>query len=209
MKNRTVQNNQKEYVERSFTFNNLQVFNDSEEYNIEGHAAVFGQRANIAGIFEEIIEPSAFNDCDLSDVSLFVNHIQSALPLARCKGGQGTMKVGIDDKGLFIKAKLDIQNNRDAQSLYSSIQRNDIDGMSFSFYIREQRWENLDSELPTRRITKIAKVSEVSAVTYPAYEGTDIASRSKKDLDKAIKEYSNSTSDIEMEKLRLEFLAKI
>lgn len=196
-----VKNNNEEFVQRSFIFNDFET-KDNEEYNIEGHAAIFNSRTNIAQLFDEIIEPGAFDGCDLSDVSLFVNHRQDELPLARCKNGQGTMSIGVDSKGLYIRAKLDIENNQAAQSLYSAIRRKDVNGMSFSFRVKEQKWENMDSDMPLRRIQKISKVSEVSAVTYPAYEATDIDSRSKKDYDDALEEHRETYSDLELERLR-------
>jgi phage head maturation protease len=57
--------------------------------------------------------------------------------------------------------------------------------MSFLFRIKEQKWENLDTDMPTRRILKIAKVFEVSAVNMPAYTDTDISARDQAALDSA------------------------
>ena len=57
--------------------------------------------------------------------------------------------------------------------------------MSFCFRVKEQTWENLDTDYPTRHITKIAKVYEVSAVNEPAYEDTDISARAKEALENA------------------------
>ena len=57
--------------------------------------------------------------------------------------------------------------------------------MSFIFYIRGFTWENLDSDMPTRRITDIAKVVETSAVSFPAYDGTDINARDQQALESA------------------------
>lgn len=198
-----------EYVERSYTFTDLSASSD-DDYNVIGHAAVFEQKTNIGGYFDEVIERGAFDGCDLTDVSLFVNHMQSSIPLARSRNGQGTMAIGVDDKGLFIKAKLDIENNQDAKNLHSAISRGDISGMSFAFRVKDQKWEGMDTDMPLRRILKVSKVSEVSAVTYPAYQGTDIDSRSKQDLDEAVKQFKRSSVDyLELERLRTEFLSKL
>ena len=89
----------------------------------------------------------------------------------------------IDD--LAKEIKLDIENNSDARNLYSAIKRGDITGMSFMFTIDEERWENLESEHPTRHIIKIGQVFEVSAVTFPAYESTEISARDKEALESA------------------------
>ena len=53
------------------------------------------------------------------------------------------------------------------------------------FSVDDEAWDNLDSEHPTRHITKIGSVIEVSAVTFPAYEQTEISTRSKAALDSA------------------------
>jgi phage head maturation protease len=80
---------------------------------------------------------------------------------------------------------LDIENNADARSLYSAVKRGDITGMSFMFGVEREEWENLESEHPLRRIKEISSVVEVSAVTFPAYEATEIQARSKEALDNA------------------------
>ena len=53
------------------------------------------------------------------------------------------------------------------------------------FGIRNEEWENLDSDHPTRHIKDISTVVEVSAVTFPAYESTEINARCKGALDNA------------------------
>lgn len=203
-----------EIVKRSYTLSKVST-SEEEKGIVEGHASVFDEKTDIGGFFYEIIERGAFDECDLSDVSLFVNHNQNAIPLARSKNGNGTLELEVDTKGLCIKANLDIKNNSDSQKLHSAIERNDIGGMSFAFRIKEQKWEDLDTEMPTRHILKIAKVSEVSAVTYPAYEGTDIDARSKSDYDNALEVFrkgnkdNGNENDMEIEKMRLEILAKV
>ena len=93
------------------------------------------------------------------------------------------MQLGVDDKGLFIRVYLDVENNAEARALYSAIQRGDITGMSFMFSVDDEEWEDLESEKPTRRIKKISSVVEVSAVTFPAYEDTEIQARNKSELE--------------------------
>ena len=57
--------------------------------------------------------------------------------------------------------------------------------MSFMFSIDSEEWEDLESEHPVRRIKSIGSVVEVSAVTFPAYDSTEIQARSKEALDNA------------------------
>lgn len=151
---------------------------NGDEKAIEGHAAVFNEYTQIGDSFIEVIEPGAFDSCDLSDVALLVNHDNQSLPLARTQSG--TMTVWIDKIGLAFKAKLDVSNNPAAKMLYSSVARGDVKGMSFAFIVEQDDWQNLDSDLPTRHIRKIKKIYELSAATFPAYEGTDVNARAAK-----------------------------
>jgi HK97 family phage prohead protease len=76
-----------------------------------------------------------------------------------------------------IRVNLDVENNSDARSLYSAVERGDIDGMSFMFVVDGELWEEEESDHPRRTITDIEKVFEVSAVTFQAYEQTSISAR--------------------------------
>ena len=86
--------------------------------------------------------------------------------------------------------------------------------MSMMFSIDGERWENLESDHPTRYIEKIGAVYEVSAVTWPAYDSTEINARSKEALDNArlaldkAKQRSEQPVDtdlLELEKMKLKF----
>lgn len=160
---------------------------DEETGNtIIGRPIVYDQKTNL-GYFEEVIERGALNGANLKDVLFFVNHDTSKIPLARSRNNNksSTMQLRVNNNGLEIEAKLDVENNSEAKSLYSAISRGDITGMSFMFNIDEEEWENLDSDLPLRHIKKISIVREVSAVCFPAYEATSINARDKVALDNA------------------------
>lgn len=203
-------------VVRSYNVSDFKTSTE-ERFNIEGHAAVFDQKVSIGNWFYEIIERGAFDECDFSDVSLYVNHDINQIPLARSRqyNDKSTMELQVDNIGLFMRANIDIDNNVDAKTLHSSISRGDMDGMSFMFRIKEQKWENLDKDMPTRRILKISRVYEVSAVNYPAYDQTDISARDRNALDvakKAVEEArsakNDTTKEIEIERLRAQILMK-
>ena len=119
------------------------------------------------------------NNADLSDVRFLVNHDLSRIPLARCRGKGGTMQIAVSAKGMDVRVELDTEGNVDAKALYSAVKRGDISGMSFMFRIDGEEWKNLDSDHPTRIITEIGAVLEVSAVTFPAYEATEISARAR------------------------------
>jgi HK97 family phage prohead protease len=95
------------------------------------------------------------------------------------------MQMQVDYEGMAIRVNLDTENNSDARNLYSAIKRGDITGMSFMFSIDSEEWDDLESEHPTRKIKEIGRVLEVSAVTFPAYDATEISARDKEALDNA------------------------
>lgn len=175
---------------------------------VQGHAAVFDQRANIGGWFEEVIERQAFAQTDFRDVVMTINHNLRSIPLARSRNNNAnsTLQLSVDDIGLMTRANLDTENNSEAKALHSSVGRGDITGMSFIFIIRDYKWENLDSDLPLRRITSIARVIEVSAVSFPAYAGTDIYARDQQALESAKATLESARSSLESDKSEFEIL---
>lgn len=175
----------KELEQRSYLFDISADENEAGSV-ITGRPIVYNSRTDM-GYFDEIIDQGALNTTDLKDVRFLVNHDTSKIPLARSRrnNGNSTMQLNVDDRGLSIKVVLDTENNADARSLYSAVKRGDISGMSFMFGVDGEEWENLDSEHPTRHIKSISSVVEVSAVTFPAYESTEINARCKGALDNA------------------------
>ncbi len=184
------------------------VTGEGNEKYIEGHAAVFEQKTDIGGYFFEVIDRRAFDDEKaLRDVALFVNHNFAQIPLARSRlnNGNSTMTLKVDEVGLAIRAKLDVENNPNAKALYSAVEREDLSGMSFAFSVDAEEWQDLKSEKPTRRIKKIGRVFEVSAVAFPAYEGTDISARALSTLESAKKALDNAnTRSLEDDSAELE-----
>ena len=146
---------------------------------ITGRPVVYNSRTNL-GWFDEIIEAGALNETDLRDVRLLVNHDFSSIPLARSRrnNGNSTMTLFVDDEGLSFQAVLDTEKNARAKELYSAVERGDVSGMSFAFSIDGEKWDDIDSDHPTRTITKIASIVEISSCTFPAYEATEIFARS-------------------------------
>ena len=174
-----------ELERRSYAFDVSAETKDETDI-ITGRPIVYNSRTNL-GPFDEVIDSGALDGADLTDVRFLVNHDLSKIPLARSRrnNGNSTMRLSPDQNGLEIEVKLDTENNSDARALKSAVQRGDISGMSFLFSVNDEEWENLESDHPTRRIKKIGSVVEVSAVTFPAYESTEITARSKEALESA------------------------
>jgi len=185
---------------------------------ITGRPIVYDSKTDL-GFCAEVIERGALSKTDLTDVRFLVNHDISKIPLARSRKNtkSSTMQLSVDDDGMAIRVLLDIENNSEARALYSAVQRGDISGMSFMFGIDQERWEDLDSDYPTRHIESISSVVEVSAVTFPAYESTEINARGKEALENARqavetarqKRDESVETDLELEKLKAKFLYNI
>lgn len=175
----------KELEQRSYNFEVRA--EETENGNIiTGRPIVYDSKTDL-GFFDEVIERGALNTTDLTDVRFLVNHDTRKIPLARSRrnNGNSTMQLSVDDFGMSIRVNLDTENNSEARSLYSAVQRGDISGMSFMFSVNDEEWEDMESDHPTRRIKQIGSVVEVSAVTFPAYEATEINARSKAALENA------------------------
>ena len=139
---------------------------------VSGYAAVFNEEADIGGMFREKIAPGAFKDAiGRDDVVFVINH--DGLPLARTRSG--TLKLKEDERGLHMETVLD-PDDPDVRSIVPKMERGDLDKMSFAFSVIKQEWDE-SGEIPVRTIHE-AKLYDVSIVTTPAYDGTEIGLRS-------------------------------
>ena len=163
---------------RAFNFEVRADQNEEHGHFLSGQPIVYDARTDL-GQWDEIIEKGALDGADLKDVRFLINHNTDMIPLARSRNNNenSTMQMSVDDNGMNIRVDLDIENNTEAKNLYSAVERGDLDGMSFMFTVDEDKWEDIESDHPTRTITKFGKIFEVSAVTFPAYEQTSITAR--------------------------------
>lgn len=165
---------------RCYTFEVRAEQDEKHGASLTGRPVVYSSPTDIGGMFEEIIEPGALDGADLTDVRFLVNHNTCMIPLARSRNNNehSTMQLTPDADGLVLdRVMLDVENNVEARALYSAVQRGDVSGMSFMFSVADEWWENVETDYPTRHITKIASIVEVSAVTFPAYPDTEINAR--------------------------------
>lgn len=199
---------------RSFDFDINASESEERGKYIEGRAIVYNQRTNL-GWYDEIIAADALKDTDLRDVRLLVNHDTDMIPLARSRNNNAnsTMQLTVDEEGLLIRANLDTENNSDAKALYSAVERRDLDGMSFMFVVDKDAWDDLESDHPTRTITGIKRVLEVSGVTFPAYSATSLQARGLADaLDSAkasLESAKAEAREIERKKQRIRILTEV
>ena len=161
---------------RNLTFEVRAEENKEHGKHLTGLAIVYGQVIQF-GWRREVVDENAVDDkTDLTDVRFLIGHNTSMVPLARSRNNNenSTMQLKRVKEGLEIRVDLDTENNQDARTLYSAVQRGDITGMSFMFTVDKSIWEEEDSDNPLRRISHIDKVFEVSAVAFPAYDETSL-----------------------------------
>lgn len=187
---------------RAFNFEVRAEQNEEHGHYLAGTPIVYNEKTDL-GWYDELIEMGALDGTDLRDVRFLVNHNTDMIPLARSRNNNvnSTMQLEVNDGGMNIRVDLDVENNTEAKALYSAVERGDLDGMSFMFTVDADAWDDLDSDHPTRRIEKLGKVFEVSAVTFPAYEATTISARG---LDEALESARLSLESAKAEKKALE-----
>lgn len=146
---------------------------DEDAHKVRGTAVVFNTPTCLYeydGVkYYEVIDRHAFDECDMSDVIFNYNHAGKVLARLR----NNTLTLTITERGLDMEA--DLSGTAAGRDLYEEVVGGYVDKMSFSFVVRESKY---DSVTHTRTITKIRKLYDVSAVDIPAYEETSLSARS-------------------------------
>lgn len=198
---------------RAFSFE-IRAGENEGKHTLTGRPIVFGSKTDL-GWYDEVIKAGALDLTDLKDVRFLVNHNTDMIPLARSRNNNesSTMQMTVVPEGMDIRVDLDTENNAESKSLYSAVSRGDISGMSFMFTVDADSWDDMESDHPTRTITKIGKVFEVSAVTFPAYEATSIQARGLSDTLESAKTSLESARaearEIERRKQRIRILTEV
>ena len=158
-------------IERRYMPSELRVEGD-ESPKIRGYAAVFGELSENLGGFREKISAGAFAKSLDADVRALWNH-DPGVVLGRTKSG--TLRLEEDERGLFVE----IDPPTEARSYIESIQRGDVDQMSFGFRVPKggDEWDHSDPDSPVRTLLRV-DLFDVSPVTFPAYPQTSVAIRS-------------------------------
>lgn len=176
----------KERVERrSASISSINV----DTRTVEGYAIVFNSQSEDLG-FREVITPSAVTEdtINTSNVFCLFNHNPDKV-LARCRYGEGSLSLSIDEKGL--KYSFQAPNTELGNELIEHIRRGEIDGSSFAFIVSSEEgsevWENINGTTH-RTINKIECLVDVSPVWQPAYSATSVNARAKEMLNEMEKE---------------------
>ena len=159
---------------------------DDEQMIVEGYATTFNQPYQLYAsddmIINEQVDARAFSDALVSDVIFQMNHEGRVYARTR----NNTLEITPDEKGLFIRA--DLSGTEEGRKLYEEIKGGYLDRMSFGFTVAEDRTEKTADNPRTylRTISKVARLFDVSVVSIPANDFTEISARSYVDgiLDK-------------------------
>lgn len=160
---------------------------EEESFIVEGYASTFEEYElweDDEMILRERIEPTAFDEADMSDVVFLLDH--AGRVYARTKNE--TITLTTDEKGLFTRT--DLSKTSASRSVYEDIEAGNYSQMSFAFTVAADRFEEKRAEgektIYTRIIDRIAKVFDVSAVGFPANPTTNIGVATRAAFDGAI-----------------------
>ena len=171
---------------RTLPLEELRINNLEEKRYIEGHAAVFDSWSEtLGGIFpfKEKVRKGAFSQTiEKDDIRALFNHDPNYV-LGRNKAG--TLELKEDDTGLYVR--IIPPDTQAARDLITSIERGDINQMSFGFMVEEEKWDTVDG-VDVRELRRV-RLFDVSPVTFPAYPSTDVGVR-------AMESYENYRAEV-------------
>lgn len=143
------------------------------DFYVEGYATTFNQPYVLWELedgtkFYEVIDRHALDNADMSDVIMQYDHEGRVF----ARQSNKSLIIEPDDHGLFIAA--DLGRTELARGLHEDISAGMINKMSWAFVVAE---DSYDRETHTRTILRVKKVYDVSAVSIPANDDTNIAAR--------------------------------
>lgn len=142
---------------------------------LAGHAAVFGQHAQIRGGWEAI-GPKAFDEVLArdDDVVALRDHDPGQLLGRR---SSGTLRLATDTDGLAFE--VDLPDTSYARDIRELVARGDLRGASFGFLPGKDEITRAPDGRQLRTHTSIDRLLDVSVVALPAYGGTSVTLRSQ------------------------------
>ena len=167
-------------------YRDMQTFEAQDEMIARGYATTFNEPYLLFDYddwdgyrvhFWEQVDPRAFTNTKMNDTIMQYNH--EGRVFARVKNG--TLSLRPDEHGLYVEANLG--GTELGRQLYEEIKGGYTDKMSFGFTVSadelKQERNDEDKEIKIlRTITDIGTLWDVSAVSIPANDGTEISARS-------------------------------
>ena len=156
----------------------LQVFTPVETKRIDSNFYVEGYAARYEpyvlyemddGPIYERFERGCFDNCDMSDVIFQLNHQGTVM----ARQSNGSLIVEPNENGLFTAA--DLGRTEAARRLYEEISTGMITKMSWGFILGDFYF---DKDTRTIVHKTVRKIFDVSAVSIPANQNTEINARS-------------------------------
>ena len=159
---------------RDREYRNMELHINQEEeapsYEVKGYASTFEPYLMFTDEdgtdYYEQIDPEAFDGADLSDVVFRIDHAGAVY----ARTSAGTVELWTDEHGFGNRA--DLSKTQKARDLYEDIKVGNYPKMSFAFRVAE---DHFDRATHTRVIDKIAKVYDVSPVSFPANPTTELS----------------------------------
>jgi len=148
--------------------------NEDGTRTLTGMPIVYEKKSEDLGFFETIKRGAAKNALGRSDVRVLYGHnSDTLLPLGRVSAG--TARAVDTDEGVMME--VDLPDTQFSKDLQVSIDRGDVNQMSFAFDVLDDSWRTEDGN-DHRDITEIGELYDFSVVVYPAYTDTTVALRS-------------------------------
>jgi hypothetical protein len=196
-------NNTREYRNMPIEGFELRAAEEGEEsYNVRGYASTFDEYE----LFEmdgnhycERIDPAAFEGCDMSDVVFRKDHEGTVF----ARTSNGALKLDVDKHGLLTDT--DLSRTASARQMHEEIRAGMYTQMSFAFVVdRDEIEKDKEAKKFTRVIKHIAKLYDVSPVSFPANPGTDIYARSRFDgvIEEEREEFARRAKELELAKAK-------
>lgn len=155
--------------DREYRSMELRIAEEEKDYKVEGYASTFDPYVlmTVDGVdYSERIDPTAFDEADMSDVVFRIDH--EGPVYARTSAGSVTLD--IDEHGLHNVT--DLSRTERSRSIFEEIAAGNYPKMSFAFTVAEDEY---DKKSHTRIIHRIAKVFDISPVSFPANPNTNLS----------------------------------
>lgn len=152
---------------------------------VEGYAIVFNSESRDLGGFTEVVRENALDKAlerNTDVLALYGHDYQNVLG----RQSAGTLQLDKDERG--IKFTLDLPNTQLGRDVYTLVERGDLKGNSFGFTVEKDSWDKVGDKV-IRTIEQVRDLFEISIVSLPAYEATELTKRS----------YEDFTTEVEVE----------